>query len=360
MDDVAPDPYYWHRTSGSGGPVPTFGFPPCPGCWTPRRRPFRAAGLGMPWFSAYGNHDGLVQGNVRELAAVRPARHRSAEARRPAQTAGPSMQFVPALLAGDPRRSRCCRRRPAHRHRRRRPAAASGHEGSPSTSRTSGSPVGHGFTPRNVATARPTTRSTRSGCAASCSTPSTAPAARTGRRRHAARLAGRQLQAVSSRWISPRRWPSSTAAAAATGWSSIFSHHTIDTMNNVARRQRVCSAALRSVTCCCATQRDAVGQRAHPPQHGAAARPPERGRRRRRLLGAQHRRAHRLAAAGRGPSRWSTTSTGRCRCSARSSTTPARSLRHELDDARCWLASCPASCRANDWQERAPAGTAAR
>jgi 3',5'-cyclic AMP phosphodiesterase CpdA len=31
-----------------------------------RRRPppFRAIGLGLPWFSAYGNHDGLVQGTV--------------------------------------------------------------------------------------------------------------------------------------------------------------------------------------------------------------------------------------------------------------------------------------------------------
>ena len=64
MDDVAPDPYYWHPSSGFGAPSSTFGFPTVPGLLDAARRPFRATGLGMPWFSAYGNHDGLVQGTV--------------------------------------------------------------------------------------------------------------------------------------------------------------------------------------------------------------------------------------------------------------------------------------------------------
>jgi metallophosphoesterase (TIGR03767 family) len=35
-----------------------------PGLFELMNRPFRATGLGMPWYSVFGNHDGLVQGNV--------------------------------------------------------------------------------------------------------------------------------------------------------------------------------------------------------------------------------------------------------------------------------------------------------
>lgn len=46
-----------------------------PGLFELMNRPFRATGLGLPWYAAFGNHDGLVQGNVRsnvlfEQAAV--------------------------------------------------------------------------------------------------------------------------------------------------------------------------------------------------------------------------------------------------------------------------------------------------
>lgn len=34
-----------------------------PGLYEQMNRPFRAVGLGMPWYSVFGNHDGLVQGN---------------------------------------------------------------------------------------------------------------------------------------------------------------------------------------------------------------------------------------------------------------------------------------------------------
>ncbi|HEY5985837.1 MAG TPA: TIGR03767 family metallophosphoesterase, partial [Streptosporangiaceae bacterium] len=64
MDDVAPDPYYWHPESGFGNPASVFGFPTVPGLLDAARAPFQAAGLGLPWYAAYGNHDGLVQGNV--------------------------------------------------------------------------------------------------------------------------------------------------------------------------------------------------------------------------------------------------------------------------------------------------------
>lgn len=35
-----------------------------PGLYELMNRPFRATGLGLPWYSVFGNHDGLVQGNL--------------------------------------------------------------------------------------------------------------------------------------------------------------------------------------------------------------------------------------------------------------------------------------------------------
>jgi metallophosphoesterase (TIGR03767 family) len=62
------DPAYWHP---HGTPAfktddvyrKRYGFPVVPGLLDAARRPFEAEGLNMPWFSVFGNHDGLVQGN---------------------------------------------------------------------------------------------------------------------------------------------------------------------------------------------------------------------------------------------------------------------------------------------------------
>ena len=35
-----------------------------PGLFELMNRPFRAVGLGLPWYTVFGNHDGLIQGNV--------------------------------------------------------------------------------------------------------------------------------------------------------------------------------------------------------------------------------------------------------------------------------------------------------
>jgi metallophosphoesterase (TIGR03767 family) len=66
--DFTDDPHYWHPD-----PVPDsatadlartkYGFPTIPGLLEAARRPFKPLGLSMPWYIAYGNHDGLVQGN---------------------------------------------------------------------------------------------------------------------------------------------------------------------------------------------------------------------------------------------------------------------------------------------------------
>ena len=52
------------RRAASETRRPIFGFPTVPGLLDAARAPFQATGLGLPWYAAYGNHDGLVQGNV--------------------------------------------------------------------------------------------------------------------------------------------------------------------------------------------------------------------------------------------------------------------------------------------------------
>ncbi len=74
VDDQHPQFYdvnYWHPggtphgvDSGSDLPRGRYGFPIVRDLLSACRRSFRSAGLGMPWFTAYGNHDGLVQGLV--------------------------------------------------------------------------------------------------------------------------------------------------------------------------------------------------------------------------------------------------------------------------------------------------------
>jgi metallophosphoesterase (TIGR03767 family) len=60
------DPNYWHPH----GEIPTdtargtYGFPTIPGLLDKSRKQFQAAGLrDIPWYSVFGNHDGLIQGN---------------------------------------------------------------------------------------------------------------------------------------------------------------------------------------------------------------------------------------------------------------------------------------------------------
>ncbi|MGH3457140.1 TIGR03767 family metallophosphoesterase [Aeromicrobium sp.] len=61
------DPHYWHPEPGPANQQDlyhtNFGFPDVAGLLDAARRPFKPKGLKMPWFSVFGNHDGLVQGN---------------------------------------------------------------------------------------------------------------------------------------------------------------------------------------------------------------------------------------------------------------------------------------------------------
>ncbi len=73
-DNIDYDVHYWHPDLPPAGKSPdnyksVFGFPQVPGLLSAARRPFTSTGLKtssgspLPWYSAFGNHDGLVQGN---------------------------------------------------------------------------------------------------------------------------------------------------------------------------------------------------------------------------------------------------------------------------------------------------------
>ena len=59
------DERYWHPDGGPADlPRTRYGFPDVPGVLAAMRRPFRATGLGMPWYAVHGNHDNMMQGTV--------------------------------------------------------------------------------------------------------------------------------------------------------------------------------------------------------------------------------------------------------------------------------------------------------
>ena len=76
QDAVAPDPHYWHPDPGIVDLDKTErGFPDYPGLLAAAITGFDSPGLDVPWYSVYGNHDGLLQGNVNgvvEPVGLRP------------------------------------------------------------------------------------------------------------------------------------------------------------------------------------------------------------------------------------------------------------------------------------------------
>ena len=56
---------YWHPADDVADLYKTqFGFPAAPGFIEDALAPFNAVGTGTPWYTCYGNHDGLAQGNA--------------------------------------------------------------------------------------------------------------------------------------------------------------------------------------------------------------------------------------------------------------------------------------------------------
>ncbi|MET0837676.1 MAG: TIGR03767 family metallophosphoesterase, partial [Marmoricola sp.] len=67
-DPLYYDTHYWHPTCTPAGKADDryrteYGFPTIPRLLDAARRPFTAAGLNIPWYTCFGNHDGLSQGN---------------------------------------------------------------------------------------------------------------------------------------------------------------------------------------------------------------------------------------------------------------------------------------------------------
>ncbi|TDC80814.1 TIGR03767 family metallophosphoesterase, partial [Actinomadura sp. 7K507] len=69
MDWAAYDRAYWHPEGPPPGAeadlaITKYGFPQIKGLIDAARRPFQASGLDSPWYAVFGNHDGLIQGNL--------------------------------------------------------------------------------------------------------------------------------------------------------------------------------------------------------------------------------------------------------------------------------------------------------
>jgi metallophosphoesterase (TIGR03767 family) len=154
-DNVSYDRHYWHPDKPPAGQAAdiyksVFGFPQIPGLLDAARKPFTSQGLDLPWYTAFGNHDGLVQGNFPHTlplglvstgllkATALPPGASQTDVLTSLKTADPDT-LVGAiglssvrLVSPDLRRRHITRAEVVAEH-----------------FRTTGSPVGHGFTAQN-------------------------------------------------------------------------------------------------------------------------------------------------------------------------------------------------------------------
>lgn len=148
------DPNYWHPHGEipTDAPRETYGFPTVPGLLDKSRKPFEAVGLDVPWYSVFGNHDGLIQGNfptnlplnsiaVGALKIMSPPAgfsQANIDSLLQNQNLGPLLNAILStpgaakVVTPDPKRRILTRKQVIDEH-----------------FKTSGAPVGHGFTAEN-------------------------------------------------------------------------------------------------------------------------------------------------------------------------------------------------------------------
>jgi metallophosphoesterase (TIGR03767 family) len=250
------DTSYWHPdgTPPAGKPDnyrAKYGYPTVPGLLDACRRPFTSTGLRTPWYSVFGNHDGLVQGTVPSLGVI------GAIATGPLKVTGlPTGVDVQALLArfaaGDPTALAAlltlgpAKLVTADKNRRMLTLKQTVAE----HFATSGTPVGHGYTPHNLATGTayyafdaPGT----SGKVRCISLNTVNPNGYDDGSIDSAQLTWltTELNAASSRYLdSSGRWVTGTGTDKIV---LIFSHHTIATMENVLGANRVNGTTVRDL-----------------------------------------------------------------------------------------------------------------
>jgi metallophosphoesterase (TIGR03767 family) len=156
-DQDSYDVRYWHPDGTPPGkqddlPRANFGYPVVPGLLDAARRPFHATGLDTPWLTAYGNHDGLIQGNfppIPELSLLATGNKKIVDlppgtdvVQLALKLAAMDPQAIATLLSGP---SRTITPDPDRRFVNRLETIREHFH-------TSGSPRGHGFSRWNLAT----------------------------------------------------------------------------------------------------------------------------------------------------------------------------------------------------------------
>ncbi len=135
------DPEYWHPDPFADKYRTQYGFPDYPGLLQQAILPFTAGGVRLPWWQTFGNHDGLMQGNAPRNEAFNAIAVGGLKFDGPPPGIDPCDPF-PGLTQAVP--THPVTADPNRRIVRRSEYIAEHF-------RTTGSPVGHGFTAQNQA-----------------------------------------------------------------------------------------------------------------------------------------------------------------------------------------------------------------